>query len=38
MRSANSCMQVYEGTQAAGKEIKNTKLWDDANRWLSERR
>ncbi|KAJ6144472.1 hypothetical protein N7470_008367 [Penicillium chermesinum] len=29
---------VYKGTQHAGKEIKDAKLWDDANKWLSERR
>ncbi|KAJ5690222.1 hypothetical protein N7462_004614 [Penicillium macrosclerotiorum] len=29
---------VYKGTQNASKEFKETKLWDDANKWLSERR
>ncbi|KAJ5315431.1 hypothetical protein N7476_005738 [Penicillium atrosanguineum] len=29
---------VYKGTQHAGKEVKDAKLWDDANKWLSERR
>ncbi|KAJ5546330.1 hypothetical protein N7494_003915 [Penicillium frequentans] len=29
---------VYKTTQAAGKELKDAKLWDDANKWLSERR
>jgi len=29
---------VYKGTQNAGKEVKDSKLWSDANKWLSERR
>ncbi|CAG8240308.1 unnamed protein product [Penicillium salamii] len=29
---------VYAGTQNAGRELQETKLWDDANKWLSERR
>ncbi|KAJ5719420.1 hypothetical protein N7493_007875 [Penicillium malachiteum] len=29
---------VYKGTQMASKELKDTKLWDNANKWLSERR
>ncbi|CAI7675586.1 unnamed protein product [Penicillium manginii] len=29
---------VYKGTQNAGKEVKDVKLWNDANAWLSERR
>ncbi|KAJ5587375.1 XPG N-terminal [Penicillium hispanicum] len=29
---------VYKSTQTAGKELKNANLWDDANKWLSERR
>lgn len=29
---------VYKGTQNAGKEVKDAKLWTDANKWLSERR
>ncbi|OQE27803.1 hypothetical protein PENSTE_c004G02699 [Penicillium steckii] len=29
---------VYKGTQNAGKEVKDAKLWSDANKWLSERR
>ncbi|KAL2011533.1 hypothetical protein VTN00DRAFT_4251 [Thermoascus crustaceus] len=29
---------VYKGTQNAGKEFKDAKLWDDANKWLAERR
>ncbi|KAJ5945789.1 hypothetical protein N7454_002628 [Penicillium verhagenii] len=29
---------VYKATQSAGKEVKNAKKWDDANKWLSERR
>ncbi|KAJ5973444.1 hypothetical protein N7481_010654 [Penicillium waksmanii] len=29
---------VYKGTQNAGKEVKDVKLWSDANTWLSERR
>lgn len=33
-----SFLQVYKGTQNAGKEFKDAKLWDDANRWLAERR
>jgi hypothetical protein len=31
-------MQVHKGTQNAGKEFKEAKLWDDANKWLAERR
>ncbi|KAJ6113118.1 XPG N-terminal [Penicillium capsulatum] len=38
MSPANSGIQVYKGTQTAGKEIKDSKLWEDANEWLSERR
>jgi hypothetical protein len=34
----NYFVQVYKGTQHAGKEIKDAKLWDNANKWLSERR
>lgn len=30
--------QVYVGTQNAGREFKEAKFWDDANKWLSERR
>lgn len=30
--------QVYVGTQNAGGEFKEAKFWDDANKWLSERR
>ncbi|CAK47273.1 hypothetical protein CBS115989_334 [Aspergillus niger] len=29
---------VYRGTQSAGKELKEGKQWEDANRWLAERR
>ncbi|KAJ5939143.1 hypothetical protein N7466_002277 [Penicillium verhagenii] len=29
---------VYKATQSAGKEVKDAKTWDDANKWLSERR
>ncbi|KAJ5433062.1 uncharacterized protein N7458_012218 [Penicillium daleae] len=29
---------VYKGTQNASKEFKEAKLWDDANKWLAERR
>ncbi|KAL4796003.1 hypothetical protein BDV19DRAFT_155589 [Aspergillus venezuelensis] len=29
---------VYKGSQSAGKEFKDGKLWADANKWLSERR
>ncbi|KAJ5653987.1 XPG N-terminal [Penicillium lividum] len=29
---------VYKGTQTAGNELKDTKLWDNANKWLSDRR
>lgn len=29
---------VYKGTQNAGKEFKDAKLWEDANKWLAERR
>ncbi|KAJ5783035.1 XPG N-terminal [Penicillium paradoxum] len=29
---------VYAGTQGAGKEFKEAKFWDDANKWLAERR
>ena len=33
-----SYAQVYKGTQNAGKEFKEAKLWDDANKWLADRR
>ncbi|KAJ5107072.1 XPG N-terminal [Penicillium angulare] len=29
---------VYKGTQTAGNDLKDTKLWEDANKWLAERR
>ncbi|QQK44121.1 Posttranscriptional regulation nuclease (Mkt1), putative [Penicillium digitatum] len=29
---------VYAGTQSTGKEFKEAKLWEDANKWLAERR
>lgn len=29
---------LYKGTQNAGNELKDVKLWSDANAWLSERR
>ncbi|KKA18633.1 hypothetical protein T310_7403, partial [Rasamsonia emersonii CBS 393.64] len=29
---------IYKGTQSAGKEFKDAKLWEDANKWLAERR
>ncbi|KAJ5160033.1 uncharacterized protein N7482_007037 [Penicillium canariense] len=29
---------VYKGTQNASKEFKEAKLWEDANKWLAERR
>ncbi|CAL5870703.1 uncharacterized protein PFLUO_LOCUS4943 [Penicillium psychrofluorescens] len=29
---------VYQGTQNAGEEFKDAKLWSSANKWLSERR
>ncbi|KAJ5098491.1 hypothetical protein N7532_005492 [Penicillium argentinense] len=29
---------IYKGTQSGGKEVKDAKLWSDANKWLSERR
>ncbi|KAJ5558555.1 XPG N-terminal, partial [Penicillium sp. DV-2018c] len=29
---------VYAGTQSAGKEFKEAKFWDEANKWLAERR
>ncbi len=35
---ANLYAQVYQGTQNAGKEFKEAKLWDDANKWLADRR
>jgi hypothetical protein len=35
---ANIYIQVHKGTQNAGKEFKEAKLWDDANKWLAERR
>lgn len=35
---ANTYIQVHKGTQNAGKEFKEAKLWDDANKWLAERR
>ncbi|KAJ9352489.1 hypothetical protein DTO280E4_7828 [Paecilomyces variotii] len=28
---------VYKGTQNAGKEFKEKKFWEDANKWLAER-
>lgn len=38
MSNLADCLQVYKGAQNAGKEFKDTKLWEDANKWLSERR
>ncbi|KAJ5199919.1 DNA repair protein (XPGC) [Penicillium cf. griseofulvum] len=29
---------VYAGTQSTGKEFKEAKFWEDANKWLAERR
>ncbi|KAF7720277.1 XPG/Rad2 endonuclease family protein [Penicillium ucsense] len=29
---------VYQGTQNAGKEFKEARLWDNANKWLADRR
>lgn len=29
---------VYKATQNAGKDLKDVKIWDDANNWLAERR
>ncbi|CAI7675204.1 unnamed protein product [Penicillium palitans] len=29
---------VYVGTQSTGKEFKEAKFWEDANKWLAERR
>ncbi|KAI3300683.1 hypothetical protein DTO002I6_1406 [Penicillium roqueforti] len=29
---------VYVGTQSTGKEFKEAELWEDANKWLAERR
>ncbi|KAJ5607342.1 hypothetical protein N7537_003961 [Penicillium hordei] len=29
---------VYAGTQSTGKEFKEAKLWEEANKWLAERR
>ncbi|CAG8009254.1 unnamed protein product [Penicillium nalgiovense] len=29
---------VYTGTQSTGKEFKEAKFWEDANKWLAERR
>ncbi|KAL4968849.1 uncharacterized protein BDV14DRAFT_131773 [Aspergillus stella-maris] len=31
-------LQVYKGSQNAGKEFKDGTMWADANKWLSERR
>jgi hypothetical protein len=30
-------IQVYKGTQNAGKDFKEKKFWEDANKWLAER-
>ncbi|KAL1966789.1 hypothetical protein VTN77DRAFT_3754 [Rasamsonia byssochlamydoides] len=29
---------IYKGTQSAGKEFKDAKLWEEANKWLADRR
>ncbi|KAJ5496742.1 DNA repair protein (XPGC) [Penicillium fimorum] len=29
---------VYAGTQSTGQELKEAKFWEDANKWLAERR
>lgn len=31
-------IQVYKGVQTAGNEAGDIKLWDEANKWLEERR
>ena len=31
-------MQVYKATRGNRKDPKEVKLWDDANKWLAERR
>jgi hypothetical protein len=37
--SANLYIKVYKGSQNADDhEFKEAKLWDDANKWLAERR
>lgn len=30
--------QVYKGTQSAGKEVKEAKVFENANSWLAPRR
>ena len=30
--------QVYKATQSAGKEVKDAKLFENANNWLESRR
>lgn len=35
---ADFILQVYKGTQHAGREFKDGKLFGDANSWLAERR
>lgn len=32
------CAQVYKGTQNAGREVKDAKVWANANQWLEQRR
>ena len=30
--------QVYKGVKAAGEEVMDSKMWDEVDQWLSQRR